>query len=177
MNYQPKECEKQFISKDIDIIHMNDMYKIIAKNNIMKGTVILVEIPRFNLFGEKNENHILQMLYILLQNKDNIQIKNLYPRKNIEILNTINNPYIVNIIRLINNCRDNKIKKYLQSYDKNTLYTYYYKYLFNAFSMYSTATILPIGAMMNHSCMPNIKFYEKNEFKVEKNIDGKNLGN
>ena len=44
----------------------------------------------------------------------------------------------------------------------NLLYHYYCKILFNAFQMNSSCAILPIGAMMNHSCKPNIYFYEKN---------------
>jgi hypothetical protein len=176
--FNPKEYEINYISNDIKIINENNTaeqnYKIIALNKIKKGTIIIKEIPKYNLFGEKNENSLIQMLYILLQNKDDINIINLYPRnKNIILLNKNNNPFNINLIKIINNYTNNKIKTFILSFDKLTIYQHYYKYLFNAFEMYSTPVILPIGSMMNHSCNPNVYFYEKNNamyFETKKDI-------
>jgi hypothetical protein len=158
--YYPKECESSYISNNIKIL-FNENYKVISTSFIKKNTVILIEVPLFNLFGLKINNMIIQMLYILLKNKDNKYIKQLYPRESISLINN-NSPYYINLIKVIKDSNDNKIKDFLLEFDKEILYKYYYKYLFNAFSMYSTPVILPIGAMMNHSCEPNIKFYEKN---------------
>ena len=138
-----------------------DYYKIIALENIQKGEIILNEKPLFNLFGKKNNNYMLQMLYIMLKNNENHYILNLYPRNKIELINN-DNPYNINLIKIINNYNDNKTKRFLLSFDKSTLYLYYYKYLFNAFDMNNSPVILPIGALMNHSCTPNIIFYEHN---------------
>jgi len=158
----PKKCETNIISQNINILFIDNNFKVLANSNIKKNDIILIEVPKFNLFGEKNNNMIIQMLYLLLKNKDDISIINLYPRNNIDLINLKNNPFILNLIKLINEYKDSKIKTFLLSFNKQTLYQYYYKYLFNAFDMYNSPAILPIGAMMNHSCNPNIKFYEKN---------------
>jgi hypothetical protein len=146
------------ISKDINIVFSNDSYKVIANKNIKKGEIILVETPKYHLFDQPNDN--IKMLYLLLLNKDDSDIANLYPRKPVDIKKE-NNPYYINIIRTINTYSDKKIKNFLLNFNKETLNQYYYKYLFNAFLMNNKPAILPIGAMMNHSCTPNVKFYEK----------------
>jgi hypothetical protein len=158
--HNPKEIENNFISNNIKIIK-EEYYKIISTTFIKKNTIILIETPLFNLFGFKIDNMIIQMLYLLLKNKDNNYIKELYPREPLLLINN-SSPYNINLIKIIKEYSDNKIKQFLLEFNKETLYQYYYKYLFNAFSMYSSPVILPIGAMMNHSCTPNIKFYEKN---------------
>ena len=135
----------------INIINDIDNSKIIAKENIKKGTIILIEKP---VYKEKN---IILLLYILIKNKDDINIKNLYPRNNINI----NSTFLQTIYKLINNYPDKKIKQFLLLIDTNILIFYYYKILFNAFDM-NTPAILPIGAKMNHSCKPNVYFYQKN---------------
>ena len=68
--YYPKECESSYISNNIKIL-FNENYKVISTSFIKKNTVILIEVPLFNLFGLKINNMIIQMLYILLKNKDN----------------------------------------------------------------------------------------------------------
>ena len=153
------------ISNKIKIIYDNNYTKIIATENIAKNEIILIEKPIYK------ENDIIILLYSILKNKEDNIIKNLYPRKNIELLNN-NNPFL-NISKIINNHPNKKIKQYLSLIDINIVYFYYYKILFNAFDMNNSPTILPFGAMMNHSCDPNIIFYEKNNlmyFQTLKNI-------
>lgn len=135
----------------INIINDIDNSKIIAKEYIKKGAIILIEEP---VYKEKN---IILLLYTFLKNKDDTNIKNLYPRNNINIKST----FLQTIYKLINNYPDKKIKQFLLLIDTNILIFYYYKILFNAFDMNYPA-ILPIGAKMNHSCNPNIYFYKKN---------------
>jgi len=161
--YNPKEIETNYISPNIKILYNNDSYYIIAQNDIKKDTIILKEIPKYNLFGNKKDDELIEMLYILLQNKNDPIILNLYPRTtNIFILNKINNPYNINLVKLINNTKNNKLKSFILSFDKSIIYQHYYKYIYNAFNMYSVPTILSYGAMINHSCKPNIYFYENN---------------
>jgi hypothetical protein len=145
---------------NIKIVYNNDSYKIIATEFIKKNTIILMESPFIHIFNNTKNDYLIEILYLMLKNKDNELIKNLYPRNIIKL--DINNPYNINIIKLINNS-NNKTKNYLLSFDKQTLYHHYYKYLFNAFQMYNRPVILPIASMMNHSCDPNIFFYEKND--------------
>jgi hypothetical protein len=131
----------------------NNNIKIIAKENIKKGKEILIEEPVYK------EKDIIYLLYIILKNKDDINIKNLYPRN----YNYINNStYLQLLYKLINNYPDKKIRKYLLMSDNNTIYFYYFKILYNAFDMNGFSAILPIGAKMNHSCKPNVYFYQKN---------------
>ena len=144
------------INKKITIIR-NNYSKIIANENIKKGEIILVEKPIYQ------EIDVIKLLYEILKNKEDINIIYLYPRCYLELPN---NKYLSNLIKLINNYDNHKIKKYLLLININTLYFYYSKILFNAFQMNNYSTILPIGAMMNHSCKPNIMFYEKNNMMI-----------
>ena len=160
-----------FINNKINIIK-TDGYKIIATNNINKGETILIEQPIFN------DVDIISLLYTIIKNKDTIYIKNLYPRTNdIKLLNIINNPYIINLSKIINKYDNKKIREFLLSINIDIIYFYYYKILFNAFEMNNNSVILPIGAMMNHNCKPNIIFKSINinginymEFKAINNI-------
>ena len=159
--FSPKENEKQFISNDILISFNNDFYKIVAKNDIKKGTIVIKEIPSYHLFGEVNYDRMLQFLHVMITANDS-KIDTLYPRNDIELLDK-NSPYNINLIKCIKEANYNKfdkIKDDLLLSEK--LNEYYYKYLFNAFEMYNSPVLLFIGAMMNHSCQPNVKFYEKN---------------
>jgi SET domain-containing protein len=142
---------------NINIIIIKDVnYKIIAKEKIKKGEIILVEKPIYK------EPDTIKLLYEILRNKDDIHIISLYPR---EYMN-LNNSYLINLMKLINNYNNHKIRKFLLLIDIKTLYFYYSKILFNAFQMNNNACVLPIGAMMNHSCSPNIIFYEKNNTMI-----------
>jgi hypothetical protein len=138
------------ISKKITIIK-NEFCKIIATENIKKGEIILAEKPIYQ------ETDIIKLLYEIIKNKENIDIVNLYPRTYLELSNT----YLSNLLKMINNYNNHKIKKFLLI-NCNIINFYFCKILFNAFDMNNYSTILPIGAMMNHSCNPNIVFYEKN---------------
>ncbi len=120
---------------EINIINDIDNNRIIAKGNIKKNRIILIEEP---IYKEKD---IISLLYIILKNKDDINIKNLYPRNN----NYINSIYLQTLYKLINNYPDKKIKKYLLIIDTNIINFYYYKILFNAFDMNGSPAILPIG--------------------------------
>lgn len=160
-----------YISDKIKIIK-TDGYFIRANNNINKGETILIEQPIFN------ETDIISLLYTIIKNKDTIYIKNLYPRTtNFKLLNIKDNPYNVYLLKIINKYPNNKIKDFLLSININDIYFYYYKILFNAFEMNNNSVILQIGAMMNHSCKPNIIFNSINikginymKFKAINNI-------
>jgi hypothetical protein len=162
-----------FISNKLNIIN-TDGYKIIATSNINKGDIILIEKPIFD------EIDIISLLYTIIKNKDTIYIKKLYPRtNNLKLLNIKDNPYNphnIHLLKIINKYYNNKIKEFLLL-NINDIYFYYYKILFNAFEMNNNSVILPIGAMMNHNCKPNIIFKSINikgihymEFKAINNI-------
>ena len=164
------------MNNNIKIVYENDYYKIISNNFIEKNTIVLIEDPEIYLSNnpKTNEDILLNMIYIILKNKDSLFIKNLYPREIIEPNKTAsrcaNNPYNINLIKLIKTCTNKIIKNYLLFFDKDTLYMHYYKYLFNAFDLNNSPVILPIGAMMNHSNNPNIMFYPENNKMIFKTI-------
>ncbi len=153
-----------YINPNIQIIYENDFYKIISKNFIKKNTIILIESPKIYLLNntKTNEDKLLNMLFLIIKNRDTDYIKNLYPRTIIKNPMTNNNPYYINIIKLIQTSTNKTIKDYLLSFDKNIIYQHYYKYLFNAFEMNKEPVILPLGALMNHSHNPNIEFTDDN---------------
>jgi hypothetical protein len=155
---------------NIKIVDYDNYYKIIANKDINKGTIVLTEKP---LIQFDSYDPII-IIYHMLKNK-NKYIENLYPRDHIELINP-KNEFNIDLLKLLNKSNIN-IKKYLQNILQknsiNLLYQYYYKYLFNAFSINNKPSILILGAMMNHSCKPNIVFYEKNNsmyFEVLDNI-------
>lgn len=162
-----------FTNPNIKIINDNDFYKIISTKFIEKNTIILIETPEIYLSNKlkTNEEILLTMLYLILKHKESLFIKNLYPRAIIKNpIGNINNPYNINLIKLIKNSTNKIIKNYLLFFDKDTLYMHYYKYLFNAFDMNNSPVILPIGAMMNHSNNPNIIFYSENNKMIFKTL-------
>ena len=141
-----------YISNKIEIIK-KDGYMIIANSNITKGDIILIEEPSYE------EHDIVNLLYTIIKNKDMMNIKNLYPRtSDFKLLSIKDNIYNVNLLKIINKYHNKKIKDFLLLIDINEIYFYYYKILFNAFEMNNSSVILSIGAMMNHSCIPNIIF-------------------
>lgn len=150
---------KTFFSTKICLIK-EDNYKVIAIDNIKKGEVILIEKPIYQ------ELDIIKLLYELIKNKTDINIVNLYPRVNFNLHLLSDNLYLSNLINIINKYNNQKVKKYLLSVKIDLLYLYYLKILFNAFQMNNYSSILPLGAMMNHSCKPNIIFYEKNNMMI-----------
>ncbi len=161
------------INPNIKIVNDNNYYKIISINFIEKDTIILIEYPKIYSCKQykTNDEQILNMLYLILKYKDSLFIKNLYPRDIIKNpIGSINNPYNINLIKLIKNCSNKVIKNYLLYFDKDTLYMHYYKYLCNAFDMNNIPVILPIGAMMNHSNNPNIIFYPENNRMIFKTL-------
>jgi hypothetical protein len=97
----------------------------------------------------------------MLSNKDDNHIKLLHPRKTNCSLDT-KNPYNINLKKILKIFPNKKIRDFLLAVDELVLYQYYYKYLYNAFEMHKSPVILFTGAKMNHSCRPNIIFFEKN---------------
>jgi len=164
--YQPRKIHKDYINSCISILYDAYGYKVIATSYIPKNTIIVQEEPIYNIFGEHNNNRTIQILYEMCKQKDN-RIDMLYPREYIEISRT--NPYnfhTINIMKDIKKYNDKNISSYLLSIDSKQLEIYYYKYLFNAFDMYNSPTILFIGAKFNHSCTPNITFHEKDNVMI-----------
>jgi hypothetical protein len=147
----------KYISNKINLITDDTYSKIIAKDNIKKGDILIIEYSDINLFGEILDNRELKILKKYLENKNQENIIKLYPRNN-NYVKTSMIKSIHNMIKQIKNT-DTKLYNYLIKYSKSELEFYFAKYIYNAFegNDYGPLT-LPYIAKINHSCNPNVKF-------------------
>ena len=77
----PKNLSQQnCISDKIQFINSIDYNKVVSIQNIKKDEILLIEYPKFNLFGFNSENRELKILKIYIENKNNPDIIKLYPR-------------------------------------------------------------------------------------------------
>jgi len=146
---KPFKNEKSFISDKIKIIANTDYYKIIAIKDIKKDEELIIEYPKYNLFGMEVIDREKQILKLYLDNINDPDIKELYPRTN----DYTQTKLIKSIYKII------KSDKNFNVYDKNLIELCIAKYVFNAFEGYDYGPLtLPIIAKCNHSCQPNVKF-------------------
>lgn len=148
---KPSKYEETYISDKIKICKNLDYYKIIVLENIIKDDVIIIEYPKYNLYGMEMINREKQILKIYIDNINNNDqiIKDLYPRT----FQYKKTKLIKSIYKLIKD----DIK--FNVYDKDLIDLCIAKYIFNAFEGYDFGPLtLPIIAKINHSCQPNVKF-------------------
>lgn len=164
-----KQYIESLVNPLIEIKHdrITDQYKVIAKDHIKKGDVILKEVPRYHLYGEQNNDPAIQIIIKMIYGREN----ELYPRNISDITKEQ-----IKRCKIIRKYLDNKLQKQLKNIDDVTFTQYYLKYLYNAFTMYECGpVILILGARLNHSCDPNTEFYADHKsgmfiFKTTKNI-------
>jgi hypothetical protein len=154
--------QDNYISNKIKFVKLHDYTKTIAVEYIQKDEIIIIEYPKINLFGEKQNNRELKILKKYIENKDNYDIINLYPRDynfiRIDLIKSVHN--LIKSIKYI----DPKLYNFLIDYKKEDLEFYFAKYIFNSFEGYEFGPLtLPNIAKLNHSCNPNVKFnFNKN---------------
>jgi hypothetical protein len=158
MRYKiPPKTESEYISQKISINIDTDYHKIIAKENIKKDELLIVEYSEINLFGLNVESRELEILKIYLENKNSSSIQDLYPRSN-KFIKTQLVKDVHKIVKSIKNI-NTKLYQSFSKYDKDTIELYYAKYIYNAFEGYDYGPLtLPIIAKINHSCKPNVEF-------------------
>lgn len=139
-----------------------------AIEDISKNTVIVIETPLIDLFDiDIKHNSICEMLYIIYRSMNtNKFIKKQFLK--LTPYHLENNKPIVqykDLYKCINDLCDDKIKSYFKSLDKNELLLYTLKYSRNAFGYYIKNRRVPVilfhGAIFNHSCVPNVIFFAK----------------
>jgi len=171
----PKNVSQQnFISDKIKIINQKDYNKVICDENIKKDEILIIEFSQINIFGMDDKNRELQILKKYIENKNNKDIINLYPR-NYNYIKTDMIKSVHKILKSIKNT-DKNLYNFLIEYQKDELEYYFAKYIFNAFegNEYGPLT-LPLIAKLNHSCKPNVYFtLDKNSgcmfLKAKRNI-------
>ena len=147
-------------------------YGLKAKEEIEANTIIIKEKPSFCLeSNEKIFSDIFQLLYKILNN-DDIHLK----CKFLKLLpqNLKNFPIDKNKIQL----ELNKLKKhnlaifnYFQIfYSLDDIYLYCAKYMCNAFQFNDNPVILLNATLINHSCIPNVIFGNKEDIMYFKTI-------
>ncbi len=140
-----------YISPKIIIDRSNNYNKVIAKENIKQGEILIKEYPKINLFGEKAEDRDVSFLKKLLLSTDN----ELYPREFKEFKRTKMTKKIFDKIKNTNI----STQKFFENYDSSYIEYFYAKHLFNSFEGYEYGPLyLPMIAKLNHSCCPNTKF-------------------
>jgi len=171
----PKNVSQQnFISDKIKIINQKDYNKVICDENIKKDEILIIEFSQINIFGMDDKNRELQILKKYIENKNNKDIINLYPR-NYNYIKTDMIKSIHKILKSIKNT-DKNLYNFLIEYQKDELEYYFAKYIFNAFEGNEFGPLtLPIIAKLNHSCKPNVYFtLDKNSgcmfLKAKRNI-------
>jgi len=172
--YPKNVLQQNFISDKIKIINQNDYNKVICNENIKKDEILIIEFSQINIFGMDDKNRELQILKKYIENKNNKDIINLYPR-NYNYIKTDMIKSVHKILKSIKNT-DKNLYNFLIEYQKDELEYYFAKYIFNAFegNEYGPLT-LPLIAKLNHSCKPNVYFtLDKNSgcmfLKAKRNI-------
>jgi len=146
---KPFKNEQSFISDKINLIVNSDYYKIIAIKDIKKDDRLIIEYPKYNLYGTEMLDREKQILKLYIDNMDDPDIKDLYPRTN----DYTKTKLIKNIYKII------KSDKKFNEYDKNLIELCIAKYIFNAFEGFDFGPLtLPLIAKINHSCQPNVRF-------------------
>jgi hypothetical protein len=146
-----------YINDNIRLVDIKNKGKgYIAMKDINKEDIILIEKPEIYI-NKPNENPMFEIIYNVYNSKYKKEWDELVPQK---IITTIDNE----IIKEIENIKNNKIKKFFTKIDKNELALACAKYKQNAFNMDNRKEkikpcVLFNGAKFNHSCIPNINFY------------------
>lgn len=146
----PIKSEKEFISNKLIFDTHNEYYKVIAKEYIKKGELILIEYPQINLFGEENIDKALQIMKIYNDKSES----ELYPRTD----KFYKSEMIKDIHKIIAQS-DIKFQKYFSDLTKVQIEKLYCKYLYNTFEGWDYGPLtLPQTAKFNHSCDPNVEY-------------------
>lgn len=135
---------------------------IVTRKNINKGEILIEDIP-YVIKEKKFKSDMFCMLYEILNDHINIIQKflNLYPKSlndylmDDSIKNNINSTF--KSLKKIDITKYNFFKKYT----REQIYLYCAKYICNGFNYYNRSAFLFTGTLLNHSCIPNVIFGEK----------------
>lgn len=165
------------MSQSVQIVSDSGYYKVLATQDIPKGAIVLAGINQHIHNSCDNYNFIddpaLDLVYKMIKSGED----QLFPRQGDTFFL---DPYYVkimnNTIRKFtsdNTKKSKQIKKFFDLLDTDTLTRFYAKFVFNAFSIDRKAdtrtgqtkiqgsAINVMAARVNHSCLPNVRFYPR----------------
>lgn len=138
----------------------NKGYGFIAKEQIKAGEVLIKETPSVTIQEDKIYSEFFQLLYLFLSNSQlKEQFKKLAPNT-IENLPIDESTIIKEFKKVLAN--NNTIYEFFtNNYTLDEIMIYCAKYMCNAFEFKDKPVILFTGTILNHSCLPNVIFGEK----------------
>lgn len=140
----------------------NKNYGMIALKKIPKNTIIIKEVPAFQLDSKQEIiSDIFQLLYQILTSNRIKEFNNFQPKTSEKFQN-----YRSALQKELNKLKHTQFNNiyifFIENYSEDEILLLSAKYMCNAFT---PASILLIGAKLNHSCAPNVIFYQnKNQF-------------
>lgn len=153
MAYQDKRIKKVLIQ--------NKGYGMIAKCPINAGDIVIKETPSITINDNKIYSEVFQLLYIILSNPElTTKFQTLYPNT-IEHIKISKANIQTELKKVIAN--DNNIYEFfVNKFTLDEIMILCAKYMCNAFQFQDKPVILFTGTILNHSCLPNVIFGEKN---------------
>ena len=132
----------------------------IAKEPIKAGEVLIKETPSTIIKDQEIYSEIFQLLYLILSD---VQLKEKFKTL---APDTVDNISIerVNIMKELRKIgyKNNTIYEFFaKNYTMNEIMILCAKYMCNAFEFQEKPVILFTGTLLNHSCLPNVIFGEK----------------
>lgn len=136
-------------------------YGFIAKEQIKAGEIIIKEHPSITIENQEIYSEIFQLLYLILSNDQlKEKFKMLYP-DTIENI-SIDQATIVNELKKKVAVKNNTMYEFFaKNYKMSEIMVLCAKYMCNAFEFKDKPVILFTGTILNHSCLPNVIFGEK----------------
>lgn len=140
----------------------------VTRNNIKKGEVLIEDVP-YMIRTKNYPSDIFCMLHQILNDNEVFieKFMNLYPKTLQEY------SFDITIKRKIHDelkqlkKKDVSIYNFLiKRYTMEQIYLFCAKYICNGFDYNNTSSFLFVGTLLNHSCLPNVIFGEKDNKMV-----------
>lgn len=152
MVYIDKRLKKTFIS--------GKGYGFIAKEPIMAGEIVIKEKPYVTIEDDNVYSEVFQLLYLILS--DSVlksQFQQLVPDNTDNIM--IDQTNIIKELKKVIAKNNTIYEFFAKNYTLDEIMLLCAKYMCNAFEFKNKPVILFTGTILNHSCLPNVIFGEK----------------
>lgn len=148
----------------------NKGYGYVAIENIPKGTTLIQETPEHQLdLNQEIYSDIFQLLYIILTDEDTQKVNKFHSltpsMSNLNLFLHFEKKILEELEKLKSIPKMKKVYKFFKdNYTSQEILLFCSKYISNAFSFSDDGPVmLYTGAMLNHSCLPNVIFGKINE--------------